>query len=73
MVKSSSERREEIAMRIYPVCIETVNQVLMSGRSCGEKNPAIAAAKMAVRYSNELLHQLAEYERIKFTPEAENF
>lgn len=45
----------------------------MSGRSCGEKNPTIAAAKMAVRYSNELLHQLAEYERIKFTPEAETF
>ena len=62
-MKTLTERREEIATAIYPKCIETVEQILWRGKSCGEDTPQKAAAKMAVRYASELIYQLREYEQ----------
>lgn len=63
----------EVAKRIYPTCIESVQKVLWSGHSCGEKHPAIAASKMAVRYADELLHQVNVYSKLFTKEEREQY
>ena len=63
----------EVAKEIYPTCIESVQKVLWSGQSCGEKNPAIAASKMAVRYADELLYQVNIYSKLFTKEEREQY
>lgn len=67
-----NERITEIAMHIYPKCIETIEKVLWRGQSCGEDLPQTAAAKMAVRYADELVKQLYTYEHA-YVEERKNF
>jgi len=56
----------EIAKIIYPKCIDSVQQVLWHGQSCGEKNPTTAASKMAIRYADELLRQYSKFKQLSF-------
>lgn len=63
----------EVAKRIYPTCIETVQKILWSNQSCGEKNLTIAASKMAVRYADELLHQVSVYSKLFTKEEREQY
>ena len=67
-----NERITEIAMRIYPKCIETIEFILKRGQSCEENLPQTAAAKMAVRYAAELDKQLHAFEHM-YGEERKNF
>lgn len=66
------ERIENVAMHIYPKCIETVEFILKRGQSCGEDYPQTSAAKMAIRYAAEFVHQMDEYRNL-YGEERKNF
>lgn len=69
---SRNEQLLEIAKEIYPKCIETVEKILWQGGAIDEGKPHTSAAKMAIRYADELLRQHSEFNRLLFD-ERKNF
>lgn len=71
-MKTYEEKLLEVATAIMPECINTLNTVLMSGHSCREKSPQLAASKMAIRYASTLLSEVHAYSKL-FGDERANY